>query len=59
MYGLISEFAHLSVAKRSEYFAIKAKDYRKVISYRSGGHVTSPASRSITDDLSVNFGVYS
>lgn len=59
MRGPISAFAHLPVDKRLEYFAVKAKDYRKVISYRSGSHVTSLASRSVTDDLSVQFGVYS
>lgn len=59
MCGPISAFAHLPVAKRLAFFAVKAKDYRKVIIYRSGGRVTSPASRSVTDDLSVKFGVYS
>lgn len=61
MFGQISAFVHLSVAKRSEYFAVKAKDDRRLISCRSGGlgcwlAQTSP---SVNEDLSVKFGLYS
>lgn len=59
MCGLMRAFAQVSVAKRSAYFAVKAKELRKVNSYRSGGHVTSPASQSVADELSVTFGICS
>lgn len=57
MCGPMSALAHLSVAERSECFAVKANDYRTVVSYRSGGHVTSPASPPVTEGLSVKFSI--